>query len=1020
MKRKLFSIGLVCLIALFFVPHFVHAQEKINGPWLWMIAPTVPGQGGAASINIDSLAVASSGAVTEADVAANGANEGDKVGNFEWTLGTIDPFVDDSNINECLNRIGLADGPVNDHSCYALFTVKCETAWRDVTMRIYTEDVIKVWLNGKVVYMDKIFYVNGHGPFLDRSDFQVDFVAGNNLLMIKVCEFFRDDYWDMGVTMEPSQLSQQEQRPIVRLVYFLPRDRQPQPDIDAKLDKSIKDAQQLYADQMEHHGYGRKTFQIETDLNGKTVVHHIVGQFTDAHYGNLPNTTSGIWSAVWSEIDENSNRFDWFKYHSDYYLAVVDFADDIVPRGGGGGALVHVSNKLGTIVHELGHAFGLSHDFRGGRYIMSYSGREDGLSKCAAEALNVHRAFNTAQPVFKDQPATIKMLPPRLAAPSNAIRFSFEVTDLDGLYHASLYTNETEPRGFGGGLLGCKLLNGQSSTVEFVIDQLTLGNKFVYLYVIDVHGNIAASQTFPIDMTTLLPPAKVVSIPDANLASAVRQALNLSSSQVLTTHTMLDLKRLDAGRIGITDLTGLEHAHNLRDLSLAYNNISDISPLTNLKQLRDLSLDHQHNNLSDMSPLTSLTQLRDLDLAYNNISDISPLTNLKQLRYLRLWDNNISDVSPLAGLTKLVTLRLGHNSISDVSPLLALNLTGTEWASTGLELQQNPLSYTSINTHIPAMQAKGIDVVYDNVAHPALYIVSGNEQEDFAGSVLSSPLVVEAQDENGEPMAGVSVTFTVETGNGQLTAPTATTDADGRAQTHLMLGWTPGRNTVRASGEGIESWAIFSAIGIKQTIQITEDVNRDGVVDVEDLVLVAATLGTTPPKDAIPQTDVNGDGVVNNDDLALVMAALETTPTAPASVWTAANLRRWIDEAKQRTNRDEIFLQGIAVLEQLLASMLPKKTALLANYPNPSNPETWIPYHLAKPAEVTLRIYAVNGVLVRALVLGHQAAGIYLNRSRAAYWDGRNAQGESVASGVYFYTLTAGDFSATRKMLIMK
>ena len=99
---------------------------------------------------------------------------------------------------------------------------------------------------------------------------------------------------------------------------------------------------------------------------------------------------------------------------------------------------------------------------------------------------------------------------------------------------------------------------------------------------------------------------------------------------------------------------------------------------------------------------------------------------------------------------------------------------------------------------------------------------------------------------------------------------------------------------------------------------------------------------------------------------------------------------------------------------------LSRKNALLANYPNPFNPETWIPYQLAEPAEVSISIYAVNGSLIRTMALGHQAAGIYQFKSRAAYWDGRNALGEPVASGVYFYTLTAGDFSATRKMLIRK
>ena len=104
----------------------------------------------------------------------------------------------------------------------------------------------------------------------------------------------------------------------------------------------------------------------------------------------------------------------------------------------------------------------------------------------------------------------------------------------------------------------------------------------------------------------------------------------------------------------------------------------------------------------------------------------------------------------------------------------------------------------------------------------------------------------------------------------------------------------------------------------------------------------------------------------------------------------------------------------------MLISLLPKETALLTNYPNPFNPETWIPYQLSKPADVTLTIYDIHGRVVRGLDLGHQRAGMYHSRSRAAHWNGRNAVGEPVASGLYFYTLKAGEFAATRKMLIRK
>ena len=205
--------------------------------------------------------------------------------------------------------------------------------------------------------------------------------------------------------------------------------------------------------------------------------------------------------------------------------------------------------------------------------------------------------------------------------------------------------------------------------------------------------------------------------------------------------------------------------------------------------------------------------------------------------------------------------------------------------------------------------------------------------------------------------------------------------------------------------------------------KIAEDVNNDGVVNIVDLTLVASNFG----KSGTTTADVNGDGVVNIVDLTLVAGAFGSTAAAP-EIWsrtlevdpTRAEVESWLREARQMNLSDPAFQRGILILEQLLTALTPKETVLLPNYPNPFNPETWIPYQLAEPADVTVSIYATDGRLVRTLNLGHQSVGIYESRSRAAYWDGRNALGEPVASGVYFYTLTAGEFTATRKMLIRK
>ena len=216
-------------------------------------------------------------------------------------------------------------------------------------------------------------------------------------------------------------------------------------------------------------------------------------------------------------------------------------------------------------------------------------------------------------------------------------------------------------------------------------------------------------------------------------------------------------------------------------------------------------------------------------------------------------------------------------------------------------------------------------------------------------------------------------------------------------------------------------WEVMPTSAVPEWI--TADVNGDGEVNIQDLVAVAAAIGKTGENNA----DVNGDGEVNIQDLVAVAAAIGDTAAAPSAIryqvegqLTRTEVQRWLMQSQHLNLTDATAQRGVLFLQYLLAALTPQETILLANYPNPFNPETWIPYQLAKPAAVTVTIYAADGRLVRALDLGHQPIGIYHGKSRAAYWDGKNEIGESVASGLYFYTLTAGDFTATRKMLILK
>ena len=704
----------------------------------------------------------------------------------------------------------------------------------------------------------------------------------------------------------------------VRLIYFIPNDRTPQQDIDAKMDELIKNVQLSYEEMMEYHGFGARTFALETDATGKAVVHHVKGKFNDEYY----HTDTGR-----KVIDEETA--EQFDLSANVYLVVLDVSDATIDGycgiGGswgpeGGMALIPAPNSarqrergwscfnVDVTAHEVGHAFGLAHDhFRNAtRSPSSYTTDWMVTSFCAAEWLDAHRYFNRGQTYPQaDEPTTIQMLPP-LAVPPNAIRLRFEVTDPDGLHQAQLHNSTGEA-------IDCQGLDldGESASVEFVTPEATEG---VTLRVVDVYGNVT-EQWQPIDITALLPP-EVISIPDANLAAVVREALDLAPGDAISQLDMLRLGGLEANGRQITDLTGLEYAVNLKGLNLGdnqisditslaestileglelYNNnisdissladmnnltslylygnsVSDLSPLTESINLHELTLGDNSvsdlsplaglihlvrlelydNNISDISSLAAMTHLTFLPLGDNSVSDLSPLERLTNLKELDLWDNSVSDLSPLAGLTNLKELYLWYNSVSDLSPLAELNdLTNLEIvgnlvsdlsplvANTGLgdgdvvDVQDNPLSYASIHTHIPILLERGVTVNHDNRAHPALLKISGYNQQGASGETLAQPFVVAVQDENGSAVEGVQVTFTVTEGGGTLSSTTSTTDANGQAATTLTLGSQPGPNTVAATVEGLEP-ETFTAIGRATTESDGEEATGEEDGEVAD------------------------------------------------------------------------------------------------------------------------------------------------------------------------------------------
>ena len=209
------------------------------------------------------------------------------------------------------------------------------------------------------------------------------------------------------------------------------------------------------------------------------------------------------------------------------------------------------------------------------------------------------------------------------------------------------------------------------------------------------------------------------------------------------------------------------------------------------------------------------------------------------------------------------------------------------------------------------------------------------------------------------------------------------------------------------------------------------DVNRDGVVDVLDLIQAALQFGQVGTHLA---GDVNGNGTVDVADLILISAGLSGNVAMSAPPVDDSNpTTNYHSSSVKRQFQALVALESLAtpsrearlardMLKAWLSRMKPliTETKLLPNYPNPFNPETWIPYQLAETTYVKIHIYDVAGYLVRTLDLGTKPVGNYLSREQAAYWDGRNDMGEGVSSGVYFYTLATGDYQTTRRMIVTR
>ena len=676
---------------------------------------------------------------------------------------------------------------------------------------------------------------------------------------------------------------------MVKVVYFVPRDRPFQWNIPTALDTRIKAVQRFYTEQMEAHRHGRKTFNLENDAGGKLIVHPVTGNFNDAYYHT--DTLSKI-------TDEIDDRYDIEK---DIYIVIVDVSTERIQGNCGiayfdGGPVmvaatgdcVQGDQGVDLIAHELGHALNLEHDFRNESYIMSYGATRNQLSACAAAMLNVSPFFNNVGNT-SNTPASIQMLTPS-TYPVNEENWGlrFSIRDADGVYQVQFLLSVP---GEATSLFSCQNFNNtQSATVEF---DMPTGATIapvnnVWIRVVDPNGYITTK--------------------DWTLNATKTTEVKTTNAERTETYLTLNYDSPDA----LVPTNGIEDWVN-RHLPRGNRLIWEKTP--------DGLVPRKPQGFMDPA---------------------------KHIPFMSEWD---------------------HWFYAHAVSRIVYDLKGGNYAKFD--------AYFDMPNPCGTIASVKVICLADNV-------------EIYNSGVL-----------RGYQTRNIPISFDIPENTETLTINVTDAD-DGDGCDHFIFA------NAKLLPRELTEPPVIEVDDYNYT-----DVNNDGIVNIVDLVLVAARYGEKVVGNPHPNPDVNRDGIVDVDDIILITKDMPPVAGAP----TLQNID-W--QYAYNVLPDIVVEKGIVVLGLLFSTEAPTKTMFLENYPNPFNPETWIPYQLAKPADIVITIHAVDGQIVRKLDLGHRNAGSYVSHNRAAYWDGKNGLGEPVASGLYFYTLTAGEFVATRRMLIRK
>ena len=560
-------------------------------------------------------------------------------------------------------------------------------------------------------------------------------------------------------------------------------------------------------------------------------------------------------------------------------------------------------------------------------------------------------------------------------------------------------------------------------------------------------------------------------IPTLKGLKALRR-LQIDDSQISDLSALSELTGLEWLRLvnnTISDVSPLAKLKRLKHLNLDANLISDVAALAELSRLEVLYL--ENNAISDPAPLAALKNLDRLDLRNNVISDFSALAELPDTTFLRLEGNpGVPSGGPKITGPWLWAIVPGTalNANTDFLARATRNATtelkvATHGAKEGKAVGEGKWRLhrldasrgDNINRMTEALGWGSGSDIYDHIVYGSVILDSPKEQETtmFVGSDdackvwLNGELIHSAFVARGANDYQDFFPATLKAGQNVLLVAL---DNHGHGGFSGFFGFAPdakytvfrpSMNFIFEIDTPVEEVAVGDTLTLHLNVENVDDLGgwqADLTFDPKVLKAVSVTEG-----DFLKQEDGDtyfAEGTIKNQlgkiieikslqldgpdvtGLGRLLSVTFTTIANGASQITLDNFLAGTRRGeKTRSIPPEITITvGTASAARTAPEMRPDRTALLTNYPNPFNPETWIPYQLSVAADVTVTIYDVRGVIVRRVAVGHQSAGFYTESSRAAYWDGKNEVDESVASGVYFYTLTAGEFTATRRMLILK